>query len=297
VPRCAVQRHHPETKSGTPAPFYSPTKRCRAQAAEDRLVAHAGTACAPALRNRRFAPEYVRLLQSVIYTFLCAAFTVATAWALGTMLLRKLAIALYALEKQLLAFIAGSVCLSAIVFALCAVGLARKGVFLALGLLAINPPATSPLSNETPSSYNIQRLEKMFRKALLYGLPVYLYGLELLLKSMASVQADSVAGPTLAGAGIGFLLPLTQLKTVKIDDQLQQQLIAAKASAYSPRDKSFSEFIWFAFFVCLLGWMYSIFLTLKPAANPLPPTVNGPLSIGCIIFVISIALSEFKERV
>src|SRR4051794_6393384 len=33
----------------------------------------------------------------------------------------------------------------------------------------------------------------MFRKVLLYGMPVYLYGLELLLKTMANVHADSVA--------------------------------------------------------------------------------------------------------
>jgi hypothetical protein len=52
----------------------------------------------------------------------------------------------------------------------------------------------------------------MFRKALLYGLPVYLYGLEFLLKLIANLKADSVAGPTLAGAGLGFLLPLTELK-------------------------------------------------------------------------------------
>jgi len=47
----------------------------------------------------------------------------------------------------------------------------------------------------------------MFRKFLLYGMPVYLYALELLLKTMAAVQADSVAGPTLAGAGLASFCP------------------------------------------------------------------------------------------
>jgi hypothetical protein len=106
-----------------------------------------------------------------------------------------------------------------------------------------------------------------------------------------------VAGPTLAGAGIGFLLPLTQLKPVKVEAELQKQLDAIKANIYSSSDRSFTDFIWLAFFVCLLGWMYAIFLTLKPTANPLPSSLNTPLTLGCLIFFVSIVLSEFKERV
>ncbi|MGA8271449.1 MAG: hypothetical protein WB919_07795, partial [Candidatus Sulfotelmatobacter sp.] len=64
----------------------------------------------------------------------------------------------------------------------------------------------------------------MFKKVMLYGLPLYLYGLELLLKALATIKADSVAGPTLAGAGLGFLLPLTELKPVSIDPAVLLQL-------------------------------------------------------------------------
>jgi hypothetical protein len=61
-------------------------------------------------------------------------FTVLTAWALGAVLLRRLALEFYPWEERLLAFITGSACLSALVFLLCSVKLARKGVFLALGI-------------------------------------------------------------------------------------------------------------------------------------------------------------------
>ncbi|MDP8981901.1 MAG: discoidin domain-containing protein [Acidobacteriota bacterium] len=74
---------------------------------------------------------------AAIYALLGAAFFVATALALGTLLLRSLALKLYRTEERLLGFVVGSAVLSAIVFALCTVKLARKGVFLALGAAAL----------------------------------------------------------------------------------------------------------------------------------------------------------------
>jgi hypothetical protein len=64
-------------------------------------------------------------------------FTVATAWALGTLLLRKLSLVFYRWEERLFAFLVGAALLSAIVFALCAAHLAWKPLFLVLGLAII----------------------------------------------------------------------------------------------------------------------------------------------------------------
>src|ERR1700687_1396917 len=67
----------------------------------------------------------------LFYTLFGAAFTVGIAWAIGTLLLLR------RVEERLIAIVVGLACLSTIVLALCATGLARKGVFLALGLVAI----------------------------------------------------------------------------------------------------------------------------------------------------------------
>ena len=136
----------------------------------------------------------------------------------------------------------------------------------------------------------------MFKKILLYGLPIYLYGLEFLLKAIASIQADSVAGPTLAGAGLGFLLPLTDLKTPALDPKVLNQLKAAGASAYSTGDKTFCDFVWVLFFASLAAWMFCIYLTLRPA-HGVGGTLNKSLLIGCIIFVVSIVMAEIKGRI
>src|SRR5712692_10506571 len=74
---------------------------------------------------------------SILYILFGGLFTIATAWSLGRLLLRKISTKLSEIEAQVLAFITGSACLSVIVFALCAARLARKGIFLAAGLIAI----------------------------------------------------------------------------------------------------------------------------------------------------------------
>ncbi len=64
-------------------------------------------------------------------------FTVATAWAFGTLLLRKLSLLFYRSEEVCFAFLVGSAILSAVVFVLCAVHLAWKALFLVLGFAII----------------------------------------------------------------------------------------------------------------------------------------------------------------
>ncbi len=73
----------------------------------------------------------------VIPVLLGRSFTVATAWSLGMLLFRRLSLVLHAWEERLLAFVAGSACLSAIMFILSATRLVRRGILLALGLAII----------------------------------------------------------------------------------------------------------------------------------------------------------------
>jgi Dolichyl-phosphate-mannose-protein mannosyltransferase len=70
----------------------------------------------------------------VIPVLFGALFTLATAWSLGLLLFRYLSLKFYAAEERLLAFVAGSACLSAIMFILSATRLVRRGILLALGL-------------------------------------------------------------------------------------------------------------------------------------------------------------------
>jgi hypothetical protein len=63
--------------------------------------------------------------------------TVTTALAIGRLILRQVPVELYRDEENALGFVAGSAVLSFVIFFLCALGWARKGVFLALAAAAI----------------------------------------------------------------------------------------------------------------------------------------------------------------
>jgi hypothetical protein len=72
-----------------------------------------------------------------------ALFTIATAWSLGMLLFRRLSLVFQAWEERLLAFVAGSACLSGIMFVLAATRLVRRGILLVLGLAIIGYAAYS----------------------------------------------------------------------------------------------------------------------------------------------------------
>ena len=76
-------------------------------------------------------------MPQAVYILFGALFTVASATALGTLLFRRLSCRLERDEYILFSFLTGSALLSTLVFLLCAVGLARKGVFLAVGIAAL----------------------------------------------------------------------------------------------------------------------------------------------------------------
>lgn len=76
-------------------------------------------------------------MPQAFYILFGATFTVAVCVALGHLLLQRLGLRFYRQEQALFAFLAGAPCLSVLVFLLAALGLVRKGVFLAVGLAAL----------------------------------------------------------------------------------------------------------------------------------------------------------------
>jgi hypothetical protein len=102
-----------------------------------------------------------------------AALTIATAWALGAILVSRLSLALYRAEERLFAFMAGSACLSALLFALASVHLVRRGVLLGLAILAIGYAVYSGAHRSKGESFPpLPRLWKWSFAAVLAGFSV-----------------------------------------------------------------------------------------------------------------------------
>lgn len=76
-------------------------------------------------------------MKPVVYILFGWLFTVVAAWCSGKLLLRCFSARLYREEEDVFAFVAGSACLSTVVFFLAACHLVYKEVFLALGAILI----------------------------------------------------------------------------------------------------------------------------------------------------------------
>jgi Dolichyl-phosphate-mannose-protein mannosyltransferase/F5/8 type C domain len=104
-----------------------------------------------------------------------ASLTIVTAWSLGAILLRRLALVLYRTEERLLAFLVGSALLSAIMFLLASLRIVHKGVLLALAIASIGyafySGAHQPLGKPFPP---LPRLWKLVL-AVVFGAFTVLY--------------------------------------------------------------------------------------------------------------------------
>jgi len=76
-------------------------------------------------------------MMAAFYAVFGALFTVAVCMAAGRLLIDRLRLPLDRGEHRLFSFLLGGVLVSNLTFALCAVNLARKGVFLTAGLLIL----------------------------------------------------------------------------------------------------------------------------------------------------------------
>ena len=111
--------------------------------------------------------------QAVLILF-GASFTAATAISLGRLLLRFTEVELHQQEADLLGFVTGSAVLSLLVFLLATAGLARKGVFLAVGLLAIGAALRCGAPRQPRPAFSpLPRMWKWFFVAVFSAFTVY----------------------------------------------------------------------------------------------------------------------------
>lgn len=111
-------------------------------------------------------------MRHVLAILFGAGLTSATSWALGTLLFRSLRVRLARAEWNLLAFVTGSALLSGILFVLCSVHLARKGVYLAVAAIALAGVFLRPGERE-PAAAPLPVLPRLWRWTFLVIVGVF----------------------------------------------------------------------------------------------------------------------------
>lgn len=124
---------------------------------------------------------------------------------------------------------------------------------------------------------------------LIYGFPLTLLGFEWGLRTMLSVDASGFTGPTLAAAGLSFLMPLVKPKQRKLNGHEDYVAISKTEIAFIP-------FLWLFVLLFLFSWSWSCYVSLK---LPLDTTMGFPshLAIGGSVYTISLILTAIKEKV
>ena len=139
------------------------------------------------------------------------------------------------------------------------------------------------------------RVKTVITKMIIFGFPVFLIGLEYLIRQIAKLEAYSFIGPSLASVGVGALIPLIEPK--KKDFGLPAATIADYKSRgillKSEREETFILCVWLFILVLILGWAFALYLSSKLLTQT---TWDIPsLALGLISYTIGITFSQIKE--
>jgi hypothetical protein len=139
------------------------------------------------------------------------------------------------------------------------------------------------------------------QRAILYLFPLYLTGMEQLIRTIFSAEAFSVSAvsSSISVGGLAMLLPF--LVPSPLTDGLSQEVLDALKSvnrrAYDSTDQNIAISAWFFLVSLTFVWIFS--LSKKAEVIDLSlwgHAISLPVIIAFIIYLIGIIHTELKER-
>lgn len=128
-------------------------------------------------------------------------------------------------------------------------------------------------------------------KILIYGFPLLLLLFEWGLRTVMKVDSSGFTGPTLAAAGLSFLIPLTKLKTRTVDvPGADSVLVMTRA------DEQLVGLIWLLVLASLFSWAVSCYFSVAHAELK---AYGSPVHflIGLGTYILSLVMTAVKGRV
>jgi hypothetical protein len=126
---------------------------------------------------------------------------------------------------------------------------------------------------------------------LIYGFPVLLLIFEWGLRSVIAVDTWGFTGPSLAVAGLSFLVPLTKPKEIDVSAPEH-----AGAVGVSRKDLDFIAVTWLLVLSFLFFWAWSCYASLKhPDQQFLHVSLH--FAIGLATYAVSLVMTYVKELV
>jgi len=136
------------------------------------------------------------------------------------------------------------------------------------------------------------------KKLTVYGFPLFLIGLEAILR--AALQLDSLAftGPTLAAGGVALVVPiiLPKRRDYGLSTATEVELESKGITFVSSAEQLLADVAVFAILLLTGAWMLSLYLSCK---LPSREVMGVPLFllVGITCYFIGIVMSELKRLV
>jgi hypothetical protein len=236
-----------------------------------------------------------------------AFLTLVTAWSLGKLFLRSLGASLYRLEEDLFAVLAGSACLSVMVFSLCSFHLARKGVFAALSVVCI--AAAWSRGALRPAAEKLPRMSELW--LLLFLLPFAVYTVLYFFNALAPEESPGGdAAWHLESVARWWHYRGFVRSTGSMSDNLPQGLEMLFLFAFSFGRHSAASLVHFAF-LATLPWLMlcygrrfgmvppfvlgALLVYLSPIAGVAGTSAYTDLAVACVVFGLFYILQIWDE--
>lgn len=126
---------------------------------------------------------------------------------------------------------------------------------------------------------------------LIYGFPLTLLAFEWGLRVILSVDSTGFTGPTLAAAGLSFLMPLTKPKKKNLSAHHGYNVVVM-----SKADSILTPFLWICVFAFLFSWAWACYVSIKLPGNK-TLGFDSHLVIGGSVYILSLILTAIKEKV
>ena len=124
---------------------------------------------------------------------------------------------------------------------------------------------------------------------LSYFFPIMLIPFEWGLKIILQEDSTSFFGPTIAAAGLSFMIQLTKPK--QLGDLNNGSIIISKA------DNRFVPVLWIIILASLFAWAASCYFSIKSPNYVILNGIPCHFAIGGLVYSPSIVLTFIKERV
>ena len=241
--------------------------------------------------------------QGVMAILLGAFLTLITAWSLGRLLLRTLRASLCRLEEDLLAVLAGSACLSGLVFLLCCIHLAREGVFAVLCVASIGTAFWRGALR--PAAERLPRIPRLW--LLLFLLPFAVYTVLYFFNALAP-ETNSGGGAWRLG---NVVLLWHDHGFVRSNLSIPQGLEMLFLYAFSFGGHSSATLVHFVF-LATLPWLMlcygrrfglvrpvilgALLVYLSPIAGVTGTGAYNDLAVACVLFGLFYILQIWDEN-